>query len=42
MSNSPRLAQRYAKSLIDLATEFKQLDVVHEDMYVLQAILKNQ
>lgn len=42
MSNSPRLAQRYAKSLIDLATELKQLDVVHEDMQVLQAILKNR
>ncbi len=40
--NHPRLAQRYAKSLIDLATEFKQLDVVHEDMLVLQAILKNR
>jgi F-type H+-transporting ATPase subunit delta len=42
MNNSPRLAQRYAKSLIDLATELKQLDVVHEDMQVLQAILKNR
>jgi len=40
--NSPRLSQRYAKSLIDLATELKQLDVVHEDMLVLQAILKNR
>ncbi len=40
--NNPRLAQRYAKSLIDLATEFKQLDVVQEDMSVLQAILKNR
>ena len=42
MSNSPRLAQRYAKSLIDLATELKQLDVVHEDILVLAEILKNR
>lgn len=42
MSNSPRLAQRYAKSLIDLATELKQLDVVHDDMQVLRSILKNR
>ena len=40
--NHPRLAQRYAKSLIDLATEFGQLDVVHEDVLVLQSILKNR
>jgi F-type H+-transporting ATPase subunit delta len=42
MSNNPRLAQRYAKSLIDLSTEFKQLDVVQQDMTVLKAILKNR
>ncbi|MDQ2718949.1 MAG: ATP synthase F1 subunit delta [Bacteroidota bacterium] len=41
MSN-PRLAQRYAKSLIDLAKELNQLDPVHEDMQTLQAILMNR
>ena len=30
--NNPRLAQRYAKSLIDIATEMKQLDTVHNDI----------
>lgn len=42
MSNSPRLAQRYAKSLIDLATELHQLDEVREDMLVLQSVLNNR
>ena len=37
---NPRLAERYAKSLIDLSTELKQLDSVHEDMASLQSICK--
>src|SRR6187431_988162 len=35
---NPRLAQRYAKSLIDLAAEMDQLDPVHDDIMLLQAI----
>jgi F-type H+-transporting ATPase subunit delta len=35
-----RLAERYAKSLIDLSTELQQLDVVHEDVALLQSICK--
>lgn len=38
--NNPRLAQRYAKSLIDISTEMKQLDVVHNDMLFLNSIVK--
>lgn len=38
--NNPRLAGRYAKSLIDLAVEKDQLEVVHKDMLYLQSILK--
>jgi F-type H+-transporting ATPase subunit delta len=34
---NPRLAGRYAKSLIDLAIEMGQLDAVYNDMLVLQA-----
>lgn len=37
---NPRLAERYAKSLIDLSTEFNQLDIVHEDMVLLHSICK--
>jgi len=37
---NPRLAERYAKSLIDLSAELKQLDSVHEDMALLQSICK--
>lgn len=40
MSN-PRLAIRYAKSLIDLATERGQLNEVHNDMKFLQRICKS-
>lgn len=36
----PRLAGRYAKSLIELATEQKSLDKVYEDMLYLQAVCK--
>jgi len=37
---NPRLAGRYAKSLIDLATERNQLEVVFADMQYLQALCK--
>lgn len=37
---NPRLADRYAKSLIDLATEKGQLEAVYEDMKYLQAVCK--
>lgn len=37
---NPRLAGRYAKSLIDLATEQGQLDVVHADMKYFEAVCK--
>ena len=38
---NPRLAGRYAKSLIDLANEQNQLENVHKDMLLLQSICKN-
>lgn len=38
--NNPRLAQRYAKSLIDIATEFNQLDTVHDDILFLNKVIK--
>jgi len=38
---NPRLAARYAKSLVDLAVERNQLEAVHTDMLYLQAINKN-
>jgi F-type H+-transporting ATPase subunit delta len=38
---NPRLAGRYAKSLIDLAIEKNQLESVYKDMMYLQAICKN-
>jgi F-type H+-transporting ATPase subunit delta len=38
---NPRLAGRYAKSLIDLAIEKNQLDVVYNDMLFLQSICRN-
>jgi F-type H+-transporting ATPase subunit delta len=38
---NPRLAGRYAKSLIDLATELNQVDVIHSDMKFLQKICKS-
>ena len=37
---NPRLAGRYAKSLIDLATEKDQLEAVYADMKYLQAVCK--
>ena len=38
---NPRLATRYAKSLIDLAIEKNQLDKVYNDMLFLQSICKS-
>jgi F-type H+-transporting ATPase subunit delta len=39
--NNPRLAGRYAKSLLDLAIEQNQLDAVYADMKLLKAICKS-
>lgn len=39
--NNPRLAGRYAKSLIDLAIEKDQLPTVYQDMIFLQSICKS-
>lgn len=39
--HNPRLAGRYAKSLIDLAREKDQLEVVYKDMLLLQDICKS-
>ena len=38
---NPRLAGRYAKSLIDLATELNQVDTIYADMKFLQRICKS-
>ncbi len=38
---NPRLAGRYAKSIIDLAVEKDQLEVVYKDMLYLQSICKS-
>jgi len=38
---NPRLAGRYAKSLVDLATEKGQLETVYADMKYLQAVCKS-
>lgn len=37
--NNPRLAQRYAKSLIDISTELKQLDQVKDDILFLKSVV---
>lgn len=37
---NPRLAGRYAKSLVDLAVERNQLEAVYNDMQYLQAVCK--
>lgn len=37
MTPNPRLAARYAKSILDLAIEKGELDSVHDDMLLLQA-----
>jgi F-type H+-transporting ATPase subunit delta len=39
--NNPRLAGRYAKSLIDLATEQNQLDAICADIKLIQRICKS-
>ena len=39
--NNPRLAGRYAKSLLDLATELNQVDIVYADMKWLHSICKS-
>ena len=39
--NNPRLAGRYAKSLLDLATEQNQVDAVYADMKWLHSICKS-
>jgi F-type H+-transporting ATPase subunit delta len=38
---NPRLATRYAKSLIDLSLERGELEKVHEDMKYLQSVTKS-
>ncbi len=38
---NPRLAGRYAKSLVDLAIERNQLETVYKDMQFLQAVCKS-
>ena len=38
---SPRLAGRYAKSLIDISKEQGQLETVYQDMLTLQSIFKS-
>ena len=37
--NNPRLAQRYAKSLIDIATEYNKLEEVHNDVVFLKSVI---
>lgn len=37
---NPRLAQRYAKSIIDLSNELNQLNVVHDDMLLLNSVCR--
>lgn len=39
--NNPRLAGRYAKSLLDLAKEKDQVNQVHDDIVVLQKLFKS-
>lgn len=39
---NPRLANRYAKSLLDLAIESGQLDAVQKDMEFLQSLCANR
>jgi len=38
---NPRLAGRYAKSLVDLAIEQNQLETIYKDMQYLQAVCKS-
>ena len=39
--NNPRLATRYAKSLVDIATEQNQLNAVQADMQLIKSICKS-
>ncbi len=39
--NNPRLAGRYAKSLLDLSIEQNQLELVYADIKLLQAVCKS-
>ncbi len=39
--NNPRLANRYAKSLLDLAVETNSLDAVFADIKLIQSIIKS-
>lgn len=39
--HNPRLAGRYAKSLLDLAVEKSQLEVVYNDMRLIQSICRS-
>lgn len=39
--NNPRLAGRYAKSLLDLATEQNQVDTIYADMKWLHSVCKS-
>lgn len=39
--NNPRLAQRYAKSLVDIGTELNQLDTVRNDIVFLKSVIEN-
>src|SRR5690242_8232796 len=37
---NPRVASRYAKSLIDLAVQLQQLEPVHQDMLLMQSVCR--
>jgi F-type H+-transporting ATPase subunit delta len=39
--NNPRLAARYAKSIVDLAIERKQLDIVYADMQFILSVCQS-
>src|SRR6476660_6196728 len=39
--NNPRLAGRYAKSLLDLSVEQNNLEAVYNDVRLLQGIIKS-
>ena len=41
MAPNPRLAARYAKSILDLAIERGQLETVYKDMVFLRAICRS-
>ena len=37
--NNPRLASRYAKSLIDISTQYDKLEEVHNDVVFLKSVI---